>query len=143
MGNLQEKTPKSLPTPDKDTAMKQYQLIVDIHKFYFEMALKFLVFHYAVTGAILSYYLSQPNTGVMRFALIFPIFMSLIFSAFAFFGSLRIDVFEEEMLRNIEVLGVWVYPDPRFLKYLLRVVSLLALAIVIALIVISILRPVD
>lgn len=120
--------------------MKQYQMMVDVHKFYFEIVLKFLIFHYAVTGAILSFYLSQPSTGVMRFALLFPIFMSVVFSVFTYYGSYRIDYMEEEIIRVTDLLGLDVYPDPMFLKYLLRVASLLCIAIAIGLIVVSIAR---
>lgn len=67
MSNSEAEESQMLPTADKDTLMKQYQMMVDVHKFYFEIVLKFLVFHYAVTGAILSFYLSQPNVGVMHF----------------------------------------------------------------------------
>lgn len=120
--------------------MKQYQMMVDVHKFYFEIVLKFLIFHYAVTGGILSFYLSKPNVGVMRFTLIFPIFMSLIFSAFTFFGSTRVDYMEEEVIRVTDMLGLDVYPDPAFLKYMLRVAGLLNVAIAIALVVVSFAR---
>lgn len=125
---------------DRDTVMKQYQMMVDVHKFYFEIVLKFLIFHYAVTGAILSFYLSQPNVGIMRFALLFPVFMSLVFSAFTFFGSRRVDYLEAEIIRVTDMLGLKVYPDPKFLKYMLRVAGLLCLAIAIGLIVMSFAR---
>lgn len=140
MAKARATTPRPSPTADKDTLMKQYQMMVDVHKFYFDIVLKFLIFHYAVTGAILSFYLSQSNTGVMRFALIFPIFMSLIFSVFAYFGSTRVDLMEEEVIRITNLLGLDVYPDPLFLKYMLRVASLLCIAITVALIVISLAR---
>jgi hypothetical protein len=115
-------------------------MLVDVHKFYFEIVLKFLVFHYAVTGAILSFYLSQPNVGVMRLALLFPAFMSFMFSVFAFFGSFRVYFLEEEIIRVTEKLGLYVYPDPKFLKYLLRIIGLLCAAITICLIIVSISR---
>ena len=141
MSNPQTEEPNATEIvfpPDKDTLMKQYQMMIDVHKFYFEIVLKFLIFHYAVTGAILSFYLSKPNTGVMRFALIFPIFMSVIFGAFTFFGSTRVGYMEEEVIRVTDMLGLPVYPDPMFLKYMLMVAGVLNMAIAIALLVVSI-----
>ena len=70
MGHLNNPSP-SPPTPDKDVLMKQYQLMVDTYTKYLDVTIKFTLFTYAVTGAILSFYLSQPAQGVMRFALLF------------------------------------------------------------------------
>jgi len=40
----ESKVPEQPQVPDKDTLMKQYQMMVDVHKFYFEIVLKFLIF---------------------------------------------------------------------------------------------------
>ena len=40
--------------PTKDLLWKQYELHVGLYKHYLELALKFNVFYYAATGAILS-----------------------------------------------------------------------------------------
>ena len=140
MSEPQTETSKTLPPLDKETAMKQYQMMIDLHKFYFEIVLKFLIFHYAVTGAILSYYLSKPNTGVMRFALLFPIFMSVIFGAFVIFGSFSVKYIEEEVVVVTDHLGLYRYPDPKFLRYMLVVAGVLCIAIATALIVVSVAR---
>jgi hypothetical protein len=128
-------------TDDKDILMKQYQLLVDVHKFYFDFVLKFLIFHYAVTGGILSFYLSKPNVGVMRFALVFPIFMSLIFAGFAFYSAANIDPLVKEVHRVVGLLGLNDYPDPSFLKWMLLVVGCLFALIFVSLIVVSVARP--
>jgi hypothetical protein len=132
----------TIPPIDKDTLMKQYQLMVDIYKFYFEILLKFLVFHYAVTGAIVSFYLSQPNVGFIRFALAFPIFMSIVFGAFAFFASCRIQSIIDEIIRVTTALDLRAYPDATFLKHMLTVTWLLLAAIAIGLSIVSCIRPV-
>jgi len=140
MSTLKTETPESvgpLPSPDKETALKQHQMIVDLYKFYFEMVLKFLIFYYAVTGAILSFYLSQPNVGFMRYALTLPIFLSVVFSIFSFSGAYRVGPLRDEILRVTRILGSKLYPDTAFLKYMLNVAGLLFFAIAVGLFVVS------
>ena len=60
----------AVPQATRDDLWKQYQLHVDLYKHYLELSLKLNAFSYAVTGAILSFYLSrqQPVGGALRFA---------------------------------------------------------------------------
>lgn len=39
-----------MPKPSPDILMKQYQMMVDVYKFHFEMALKFINFYCAITS---------------------------------------------------------------------------------------------
>lgn len=130
----------SFPPPDKEATLKQHQMIVDLYKFYFEMLLKFLIFYYAVTGAILSFYLSQPNVGFMRYALVLLIFLSVVFGVFSFWGAYRVGPLSNEILRVTSILGSEVYPDTAFLKYMLDVAGLLFFVIAVGLFVVSCVR---
>lgn len=124
----------------KEILFKQYQLLIDAYKYYLEIVLKFIIFHYAVTGAILSFYLSRQNAGIMRFALVFPIFMSVVFAVFAFFGSYRVFYMTEEVQRITALLDLGGYPDPKFLEYVLRIARMSFSAIAIGLVVVSFAR---
>ena len=85
--------------PDKDLLWKQYELHVDLYKHYLELILKFNVFYYAATGAILSFYFSKTDVSVIKFSLLFPVMMSTAFGIVFLYGAnaLRItrqDVFD-------------------------------------------------
>lgn len=137
----ESKSPESAPSPD--TLMKQYQMMVDIYKFHFEIVLKFIIFYYAVTGAILSFYLSQPNTGFMRFALVLPIFMGFVFCVFAFFGASQVAPIKNHMVRVTGALHLEPFPNVNLLNRLeqmLRVTGVLSCLIAICLIVVSVAR---
>lgn len=120
MGHLNDPRPEPRPQADKDTLMKQYQLMVDAYLKYLDLVIKFALFSYAITGAILSFYLSQKTTeGIMRFGLVFPIIMNLTFAWFSFFASRRIAPIRDEINRVVVLLGLEAFPDADFLKFIL------------------------
>jgi len=84
--------PRSAPeylerTIDKDLLWKEYELHIDLYKHYMRIVATFNVFFYGVTGAVISYSLNAGNPQV-RWALVFPMVMSVFF-AVVFFNSWR------------------------------------------------------
>lgn len=123
--------------------MKQYEMMVDVYKFHFEMVLKFIIFYCAITGAILSFYLSQPNTGFMRFALAFPIFLGFVFCVFALSGASHVDPMKNHIVQVTGDLHLEPFPSVELLKRLkqmLRVAGALTFLIALCLIVVSVAR---
>ena len=51
---------------------KNFELSVNLLKTYLDLAIKLNLFHYAITGAILSFYFSKENTAVFIYSLILP-----------------------------------------------------------------------
>ena len=124
MGHLNDTRPTPRPQADKDTLMKQYQLMVDAYLKYLDLVQKLALFNYAITGAILSFYLSQKTIeGVMRFGLVFPIIMNLTFAVFSFFASRRISPIRDEINRVVVLLSLEAFPDANFLKFILLMVG--------------------
>lgn len=123
------------------TLLEQYKILMDLHKFYFELVLKFTVFHYAVTGGILSFYLSQKNEGFMKYALVFPIIMNLLFALFSFLGAWRNPPLAEEVERVTDLLGYEAHPDLHFLSIVLYLSSGLYFLIALGLTIVSYWRP--
>ncbi len=74
-----------------ETLTKHYEVLIDAYKHHLDLVLKVDAFYYAVTGAITSYYLSKPNVGYMRFALILPILMGATLAIFVFFAAYWVD----------------------------------------------------
>jgi len=48
---------------------RQYSQTVELYKFYMDLMVKFNVFYYAVTGAILSFFFANPDIDDIEFAL--------------------------------------------------------------------------
>lgn len=130
--------------PTNDSAMKQYQMMVDIYKFHFEIVLKFIIFYYAITGAVVSYYLSnQPHSGFMHFALVLPIFMGIALGLFAFFGADGVDPLKADIILVTKQLHLAPFPNVRLLnrlKLMLRVTSVLCILTAVCLFIVSVVR---
>jgi hypothetical protein len=90
---------EKLPTQDelfemlkeqpKELLWKQYELHLDLYKHYLELALKFNIFYYAVTGAVLSFYFSNAaDVGMKRYLLlVFPVLLSFGFGGFFIYAA--------------------------------------------------------
>jgi hypothetical protein len=64
-------SPPIVPSPE--ILWKQYELQVGLYKGYLDLLLKFNVFYYAATGALISYYFSKPDIPWMKYSLGFPV----------------------------------------------------------------------
>ena len=84
-----------------DEKLEYYEIYIDLYKHHTELLLKFMAYYYAVTGAILSYYLSRP-AKVIAFSLLLPLFLSTIYG-FGFFYAARIVESQRDDLREIQV----------------------------------------
>jgi len=111
--------------PDKDLLWKQYQLQVDLFKFYLELTVKFTAFYFAATGAILSFYFSRTDVSLIRYSLLFPIFMSLGFGAIYIYGAVLLRVTRQDIFDLRDKLDLEVAPDTNILGALLIVTALL------------------
>jgi hypothetical protein len=68
-------------TLDQDTATAlrdEIRLHVDLYKFFFEWVLKLVIFYYAGTGALVSFYLSKPAPVALRYSLFLPLAVSIL-----------------------------------------------------------------
>lgn len=106
---------------------RQYTLLVDLYKFYWEIAIKINTFYYAVTGAIVAYYFQNTKNGFSWMGLLLPIFFSLAIGVISFYGAtllgiIRTDVFEIRNSLNLETA-----PEMQVLVVFLRVSGLIAI----------------
>jgi hypothetical protein len=104
---------------------RQYELLVNMYRFYLELFLKFNVFLYAVTGAIVSVYLTKLNEPVMRFALLLPVVMNLFFGLVFVYGATRIEVSQKEVKEICGALELSTYPAFRVLTVVLSLGAVL------------------
>jgi hypothetical protein len=63
------------PREDGELPWKQFEVQVDLYKFFFDIVLKVDAFYYTLTGAILGFYVSKGQQ--LRYALLLPIALSV------------------------------------------------------------------
>ena len=115
--------------PDKDLLWKQYELHVGLYKHYLELALKFNVFYYAGTGAILSYYFSKTDVPLIKYSLLFPIIMSLGFGILFIYGAFALRITRQDVFDLRDKLGLETAPELNVLAILLVISATLMVAV--------------
>lgn len=111
---------------------RQYQQNVDLYKFYMDLTIKFNVFFYAVTGAILSFALAQHNgNDLIRFSLLLPLAMCACFSGFFIYGGVLMRVLRRETFAIRDSLKLQAAPDVGVLSVLLYLFAFVYLLIAI------------
>ncbi|HYH63842.1 MAG TPA: hypothetical protein VD866_04020 [Urbifossiella sp.] len=127
-----------LTTDERDALWRQYNVHIDLYKFHVEATLKFNLFYYAVTGALVGYHAGNQHVYWGKWALVLPAVMSI---CFAFVLSASIPAIERrraEMVSIRDRLGLQSVPEIRLLAYLMAgqaishaclVIGLLALLI--------------
>jgi len=97
--------------PQQELLWQHYEMLVDLYKHYLDVTLKFNAFYYFITGAILSYYFAESHNPMMRWALLFPLFMSIAFALFFFYAASLHAVSRQEVRRVAQLLGLQISPD--------------------------------
>ena len=100
---------------------RQYSQNIELYKFYMELAIKFNVFYYAVTGAIISFFFKNSSVAELKYALIFPIVISIAFAIFFVYGARLMVLIKKDVFAVRDALGLLVAPDVGVLSVLLRI----------------------
>jgi len=108
----------------------QYKQNVELYKFYMELIIKFNVFNYAVTGAIVSFFFANQNIPDIKYSLLLPIIMSIAFAGFFIYGAILMKYLRAEVFEIRDALELAVAPDIGVLSVLLYIFS--AIYIVVA-----------
>jgi hypothetical protein len=109
-----------------DLLWKQYQQNVDLFKFYMDLLIKFNVFFYAVTGAIISFVLAHSSEhDLLRYALLLPLIMSVAFAGFFIYGAVLMRVLRDETFAIRDALRLKAAPDVGVLTVMLIMFSVI------------------
>src|SRR5688572_22433607 len=108
----------SIP-PGAEIQWRQYSMNIELYKHYLELVLKFNIFYYAATGAIVSFYFSQSDVSALRYSLWFPIAMSFAYAAFFIYGAFLIEITRREVFAIRNALGLRSAPEFRVLTAML------------------------
>ena len=100
---------------------RQYSQTVELYKFYMDLTVKFNVFYYAVTGAILSFFFANPHIDDIEFSLVLPLIISVAFAAFFIYGAILMKLLRREVFEIRDALGLRVAPDVGVLSVLLYI----------------------
>lgn len=104
---------------------RQYQLHIDLYRSYLELLLKFNLFYYAVTGAILSYYFAHQKEPLIKYSLLLPIAMSVAFTVFFVYSAIKSRHMRDEVNSIRDRLGFKVAPEIRVLIFVLWIFAVL------------------
>ena len=100
---------------------RQYSMQVDLYKHYLKILIEFNVFYYAITGAILSYYLTHASAPLIKYSLLLPLAMSVLFTGFFIYGAILMNITRHEIFQIRDQLGFESAPDLQVLSLLLRI----------------------
>jgi hypothetical protein len=108
---------------------RQYSQNVELYKFYMDLVVKFNVFYYAVTGAILSFFFANPDTQEVKYALLLPIIMSVAFAFFFIYGAVLTRVLRDDVFSIRDNLGLRAAPDVGVLSVLLSIFAVVFIVV--------------
>lgn len=118
---------------DSELLLKEFNLHIDLVKHYLDLVIKFNVFYYAVTGALLSYYFTHFKTETLvKWSLMLPILMSFFFGILFVTASRAIPQVDDEITFISRLLG-FAKPEVRVLSYALIASGLLFIGVGIVL----------
>lgn len=121
--------------PDRELRWRNYALQVDLYKHHLDLLLRFNLFFYATTGAIVTYYLAHDDAPLLRLALLLPILMGIGLALISSYGGIAVRHMVGELDAAARQLGLHASIDVSFLAVLLRLSGTLFIIVAAALIV--------
>jgi hypothetical protein len=104
----------------RELLWREYALHCDLYKFHFESTIKLVVLIFAVTGAMLGYYINLPPTNDLRKFLLVPACaMNLIVGLGLLMGARGVPARKREVISIAERLGFQSPPDLTLMQFLL------------------------
>lgn len=112
-----------------------YKQNVELHRSYLELSIKLNMFHYAITGAILSFYFTHTNIPMAKYALGLPILLSIALSGL-FLWSVRLaNTLRIHIRTTANELGLKAYPEGIVLVLICAIFGIILAVVSIALII--------
>lgn len=89
-----------------DILLKDYEICVELFKYYLSISIQLNLFYYAITGAILSFHFTQENVNISIIALLLPILLSLGFGILFLYGAKLAYNFKVNLKKRADKLGL-------------------------------------
>jgi hypothetical protein len=104
----------------RELLWREYALHCDLYKFHFESTIKLVVLMFAVTGAMLGYYINLPPTNDLRKFLLVPACAMNLIVGFGFLVAARgVPARKREVISIAEKLGFQSPPNLGLLQLFL------------------------
>lgn len=103
---------------------KQYEKHLDLYKFYLELVVKVNTFHFAISGALISFYVANQSISTLKWSLILPAMLSLCLVIVYFLGACSNNVSRNDVINLRDSLGLKVAPELKFLTYFLIIFAI-------------------
>jgi len=113
---------------------KDFEISVGLHKSYLDFAVKLNLFHYAITGAILSFHFSKESPEISILALMLPITLSILLGGFFLYSVMLAINLRKNIKLRAEKLNLHAYPDGIVLVLLCLIFGVTMLGVGISLI---------
>jgi hypothetical protein len=95
----------------REIKWNDFKLNVELHRQYLDVAIKLNLFHYAITGAILSFYFTRADVPMLKYALLLPIILTLSLAGFFFWAAVLAKNMREHIKATAAELGLNAYPE--------------------------------
>jgi hypothetical protein len=126
----------ALTPPTREDVWRQISLHTDLYKHYLELVLKFNAFYFVLTGAIVSFYLSRPDPGVLRFSLLLPILLGLALASICVWGGILNLKTRNYFVESTRSLGFTTWPEVSVLSVALWLSAVIFAVVSAALIIV-------
>ncbi len=112
---------------ETEIVWKQYDQHITKYKFYLDMLIKLMTMHFAVSGAMLSFYFTKTEIPDAKLALYLPWLMSVGLFVFFSVGAYLSTITREDVFNIRDQLGLEVSPELGVLTMLLGIFSVITL----------------
>ena len=96
---------------EQEKLWKQYDKHVDLYKFYMDLVVKVNVFHFAISGAIASFYFANRSDENIKWALLLPALLSICLFIFFVYGAFANLTSRQDLFDIRDRLGLMVAPE--------------------------------
>ncbi|MBZ5588144.1 MAG: hypothetical protein LAO05_06235 [Acidobacteriia bacterium] len=121
------------PLERSELLWRQYELEVDLYKHHFDQAVRINTLYSIITGAILSFYLSQRSVPTAKWALALPLLLSVGLAGASFYGACLLGNSRKDLIGITKALNLPYFPETRVLSCLLILSGLGGLLVAIGL----------
>src|SRR6185436_12214741 len=90
---------------NQEMLWRQYNLQIELYKYYLDLSIKANSFFYFITGSILAFYFANSTLPLIKYSLLLPMIMSVAFGGIFFYGSFLIGVVRSEIFTLRDKLG--------------------------------------
>jgi len=96
---------------EREILWRQYNLYIELFKFYLTLALKANIFYYVLTGAILTYYFANSEKELIKHSLLLPGILGIIMGGMFMYGAFLIKILKREVHHIKKELNLKTPPD--------------------------------